>query len=54
MLFRSGHDHEEAERSSYAMPDQTVSTDAYIGQLDDYTIEYSGGPESNLDSEESD
>ena len=28
--------------SSYILPGQTISTDAFIGQLDDYTIEYSG------------
>jgi lipopolysaccharide export system ATP-binding protein len=32
----------EVRESSYALPGQTVSTDAFIGQLDQYTIEYSG------------
>jgi lipopolysaccharide export system ATP-binding protein len=32
----------EVMNSPYALPGQTVSTDAFIGQLDQYTIEYSG------------
>jgi lipopolysaccharide export system ATP-binding protein len=33
---------EDLRNTSYILPGQTVSTDAFIGQLDDYTIEYSG------------
>jgi lipopolysaccharide export system ATP-binding protein len=33
---------DDVRNSSYILPGQTVSTDAFIGQLDDYTIEYSG------------
>ena len=33
---------DEVKNSSYILPGQTVSTDAFIGQLDEYTIEYSG------------
>src|SRR5262249_48700782 len=36
--------------SPYILPGQTVSTDAYIGQLENYTIEYSGS--SPLDDEQ--
>ena len=46
-------DHEDPEIASYGLPGQTVSTDAFIGHLDDYTIEYSGGPDSDLDADES-
>jgi lipopolysaccharide export system ATP-binding protein len=33
---------EDFKHRSYILPGQTVSTDAYIGQLEDYTIEYDG------------
>jgi lipopolysaccharide export system ATP-binding protein len=33
---------EDFQQHSYILPGQTVSTDAYIGQLEDYTIEYEG------------
>jgi hypothetical protein len=36
------HDDNDAQNSSYMLPGQTVSTDAFIGQLDHYTVEYSG------------
>jgi lipopolysaccharide export system ATP-binding protein len=32
--------HDDLSESSYMLPGQTVSTDAYIGQLEEYTIEY--------------
>ena len=46
--------HDVAETGSYDLPEQTISTNAFIGQLDHYTVEYSGGPDPDLESEESD
>jgi lipopolysaccharide export system ATP-binding protein len=36
----AGHDRMPVDRTSFALPDQTISTDAFLGQLDEYTIEY--------------
>ena len=36
----AGHDRISVDRSSFVLPDQTITTDAFIGQLDEYTIEY--------------
>lgn len=35
---------EPLERNAFGSPDQTISTDAFIGQLEEYTIEYSETP----------
>ena len=32
----------EIDNSSFVLPGQTVSTDAFIGQLEEYTVEFSG------------
>lgn len=37
-----------------ALPGQTVSTDAFLGQLDQYTIEYSGGNPLDPEGDETD
>jgi lipopolysaccharide export system ATP-binding protein len=46
-------EHQEIEKPSFDLPGQTVSTDAFIGRLDDYTIEYGGGLDSDLEPDES-
>lgn len=48
------HDHDEVEKNSYALPGQTVSTDAFIGQLEQYTVEFSGSSPLDVESEETD
>ncbi len=44
----------EFKNRSYILPGQTVSTDAYIGQLDEYTIEYEGISPLNPNADEID
>jgi lipopolysaccharide export system ATP-binding protein len=44
----------ELRNSFYALPGQTVSTDVFIGQLDEYTIEYSGSNPLDDESDETD
>jgi lipopolysaccharide export system ATP-binding protein len=44
------HALEQIDTKSYALPGQTVTTDAYIGQLEEYTIEYSGTSELDVES----
>lgn len=36
------HGDNDARNASFILPGQTVSTDAFIGQLEHYTVEYSG------------
>jgi lipopolysaccharide export system ATP-binding protein len=45
---------DELRTNTYALPGQTVSTDAFIGQLEQYTIEYGGGSPLDAEQNESD
>jgi lipopolysaccharide export system ATP-binding protein len=45
---------EPLERNAFGSPDQTISTDAFIGQLEEYTIEYSETPPHDDEREDID
>jgi lipopolysaccharide export system ATP-binding protein len=48
------HSDHEVKNSSYILPGQTVSTDAFIGQLENYTVEFSGTNPLGVGDDESD
>jgi hypothetical protein len=45
---------DEHRTNNYALPGETVSTDAFIGHLDQYTIEYSGDNPLEGDQDDND
>jgi lipopolysaccharide export system ATP-binding protein len=48
------HDANDVTNSAYILPGQTVTTDAFIGQLENYTVEFSGSSPLDVEDDDSD